>query len=538
MSAENDVLAAIGAIQTVIENFPFNIYSAMNVKTYHSSMDFLTDALRTVGVSDKDIIQFVLEELIGVNDISVEKLEDMDERDEKFQNNGFVQGLESAFKSLLSAILANIVSCSVWPKIPQKAIDSGIDLPIKIIDPMGHMDVCPTTPSGMRMYTGIKKGMTPYDLVSASTDMNAFMWYCLNMADPISGETWHEKGARGGGSICKITNRGYKKLRLYVDNSFSGKTLYRFNKEYLDSIHIFSPKVILMNLVDELLNGLPNAEVNFGFDEIYTDAVFKRMVDTIIENDDLEINDCYYTFSNEDWNRMLEDAELRKYNAKKVGSDTSTAVVVDKQAMLDALDEASSAATLHDRTEIIGDAMYEATKVVTYDVLEEEGGMTRKWSFDFDYNPNWLFNILSTLIRTIVKSAMTPKVMALIVVNYEIAGALNLSAINTDTSMDAVLDYFKTKMLGVFAALVKKIKEIVIKTVLNFLSTKLKPLVLKFMAKKLLEELEYYLDLLRQALECINLFGWPFGRKTLTAIEDVNYADIVQTKNNPKQSIC
>ena len=83
MSAENDVLAAIGAIQTVIENFPFNIYSAMNVKTYHSSMDFLMDALRTVGVSDKDIIQFVLEELIGVNDISVEKLEQMDERDER-----------------------------------------------------------------------------------------------------------------------------------------------------------------------------------------------------------------------------------------------------------------------------------------------------------------------------------------------------------------------------------------------------------------------------------------------------------------------
>ena len=534
MSAENDVLAAIGAIQTVIENFPFNIFSAMNVKTYHSSMDFLMDALRTVGVSDKDIIQFVLEELIGVNDISVEKLENMDERDEKFQNNAFVQGLESAFKALLSAILANIVSCSVWPKVPEKACTNGIDLPIKIIDPMGHMDVCPTTPSGMRMYTGINKEMTPYSL-SGATDLNAFMWYCLNMTDPIEGEVWKDKQ---GQSICRITNRGYKKLRLYVDNQFKTRTLYRFNKEYLDSIHIFSPKVILMNLVDELLNGLPNAEVNFGFDEIYTDAVFKRMVDTIIENDDLEINDCYYTFSNEDWNRMLEETELRKYGAKKVGSDTSTAVVVDKQAMLDALDEASSAATLHDRTEIIGDAMYEATKVVTYDVLEEEGGMTRKWSFDFDYNPNWLFNILSTLIRTIVKSAMTPKVMALIVVNYEIAGALNLSTINTDTSMDAVLDYFKTKMLGVFAALVKKIKEIVIKAVLNFLSTKLKPLVLQFMAKKLLEELEYYLDVLRQALECINLFGWPFARKTLTAIEDVNYADIVQTKNNPKQSIC
>ena len=534
MSAESDVLATIGAIQTIIENFPMNILSAFNIKTYHSSMDFLMDALRTVGVSDKDIIKFVLEELIGVNDISVDKLQHMDENDEKFQNNGFVQGLESAFKALLSAILANIVSCSVWPKIPQSAISQGIDLPIKIIDPMGHMDVCPTTPSGLRMYTGIASGTTPYQL-SAATDMNAFMWYCLNMADPIDGVTWKDKDNQ---SICRITNRGYKKLRLYVNDSFRGRTLYRFNKEYLDSIKIFSPKVILMNLIDELLNGVPNAEVNFGFDEIYTDAVFKHMIDTIIENDDLEINDCYYTFSNEDWNRMLEDAELKRYNAKKMGDDPSTAVVIDKDSVMKALDEASSAATLHDRTEIISDALYEASKTVNYDVLVEEGGMTRKWGFDFDYNSNWLYNILSTLVRTIVRSAMTPKVMALIVVNYEIAGALNLSAINTDTSIDAVMSYFRTKMLGVFAAMVKKIKNIVVEAVLNFFNTKIKPLIVEFMAKKLLEELEYYLDLLRQALECISLFGWPFARKNLTSIEDVNYADIVQTKNNPKQSIC
>ena len=533
MSAENDVLATIGAIQTIIENFPMNLLSALNIKTYHSSMDFLMDALRTVGVSDKDIIKFVLEELIGVNDISVESLEHMDENDQKFQNNGFVQGLESAFKALLSAILANIVSCSVWPKIPSSAVNNGIDLPIKIIDPMNHLDVCPTTPSGMRMYTGINKDMTPYDL-SGATDMNAFMWYCLNMADPIEGETWKHSGD----NVCEITNRGYKKLRMYIDPSFRGRTLYSFNKKYLDSIKIFSPKVILMNLVDELLNGLPNAEVNFGFDEIYTDAVFKRMIDTIIENDDMEVNDCYYTFSNDDWNRMLEDTELKRYGAKKMCADPSTAVVVDKDAMMKALDEASSAATLHDRTEIIGDALYGAAKTVTYDVLEEEGGMTRKWSFDFDYNPNWLYNILNTLVRTIVKSAMTPKVMALIVVNYEIAGALNLSAINTDTSIDAVMSYFRTKMLGVFAAMVKKIKNIVVEAVLNFFNTKIKPLIVEFMAKKLLEELEYYLDLLRQALECIALFGWPFGRKTPTAIEEVNYADIVQTKNNPKQSIC
>lgn len=533
------LLATIGAIQTIIENFPMGFQTAYNVKTYHSSLDFLLDALRTIGVNDKEIITFVLEELIGVNDLSVETLEHMDDDDEKFHNNAFVQGLENAVKFLIAEILANIVSCSVWPRIPKRSGDSNepanqIDLPISVLDPSNLLDTCPTTPVGMRMYTGIKKDTTPMSLVNAK-DMNAFFWYGINMTNAVDGATWMDNDVNDRNPLFKIRNLGYKKLRLEISQEYEGKTLYRFNKRYLDTIHIFSPKIILMNLIEELLNGFPNVEVNFGFDDIYTEAIFEKMIDTIVTNDDLEINDCYYTFSNEDWNRMLEDAELRKYDAKKYGSEMGTANVIDKEAVMDALDRASSSTTLHDRVEIISDALYDASRTVEYDRLVEEAGMERKWSFDYQVNSNWLYNILRTIIRPIVKAVMTPKVMALLITNYEIAGALNLSEIDINHSPGIVLDFFKTKMLGLFGALIKKIKDMVVQAVLNFFNTKVMPLIQKYITARLLEQLLYYTELLREALDCIAIFGW---REVKTNIDEVNYADITPVKTIPNQSIC
>lgn len=529
----SNLLASIGAIQTLVENFPMGLLSALKVKTYSSSLEFLLDALRTLGVNDKEIITFILEDLIGVNDLDIQTLEDMDELDANFQNNAFIQGLESAIKFLIAEILANIISCSVWPKVPEEAIKNGIDLPLSVLDPIGLLNTCPTSENGMKKYTGIVGETIPADL-SGATDMNAFIWYCINMLSP--GDTpldWKT-------DICAFQNRGYKKVKLKIDNYFNGRTLFEFNKKYLDSITIFSPRVIILNIIDELLNGLPNVEVNVGIEEIYNEAVFKKMIDTVVSNDDMEVEDCYYTFSNDDWNQMIEDAELRKYNARKYGSASNTANVIDKEAVMEKLNQASSAATLHDKIELVTDAMTEAAKTVEYNQLVEEASYETKLKFDFEYNSAWLYNILSSIIRPIVKAAMTPKVMALILVNYEIAGTLNLSEINTNSPIEAILSFVKQKMLGLFGALIKKIKDMIVKAVLDFFNKKIAPLITKYVTAKLLEQLENYLDLLRQAMECISLFGFPYllGNGVKTDLDEVNYADITPTKNNPNKVVC
>jgi len=503
----SDLLASIGAIQTLVENFPMGILSSLKVKTYSSSLEFLVDALRTIGVDDFD---------------------------ERFRNNAFIQTLESSVKYLLSVILASIVSCSVWPKIPTSATETGIDLPLSVLDPTNLLSYCPTSDNGRKKYVGITSGMTTYEL-TAATDMNAFIWYCVNILMPMDKENWSH--------ICDFQNKGYKKVNLKIDESFDGKTLFEFNKKYLDSITIFSPKVILVNIFEELLNGLPNVEANMGIEEIYNEAVFQKMIDTVVSNDDMEVEDCYYTFSNEDWYRMLEDAELKKYNAKKYGDKTNTASVIDKDEVNNILNETSrTAVTLHDRVEGVSDAIYSAAKTntVEYDLMVEEAGIEVGMKYDFEINSAWLYNILSTIVRPIVKAAMSPKVMALIMVNYEIAGSLNLSEISTNNSIDTVISFVKQKMLGLFAALIKKIKDLIVKAVLDLFKKKIEPLIAKYAAAKLREQLENYLDLLRQAMECIELFGFPYllGNGLKTDIEEVNYADITQVKDNPNKVVC
>ena len=540
-SQSTDILAAIGAIQTLIENFPMGILSSLKVKTYSSSLDFLIDALRTLGVNDKEVITFVLENIVGVNNLDYSGI---DEFDNKFKDNAFIQGLESSVKFLLSEILANIISCSVWPKVPSEAIEEGYDLPLSILDPTNILTYCPTSDNGRKKYIGITPPMTPYDLATKSTDMNAFIWHGINMLSPMDTSDWKGKNIddENRNTICTLQNKGYKKIRFKIGDDFSGKTLFEFNKKYLDNITIFSSKLILTNIIEELLNGLPNIEVNRGFDEIYNEAVFQKMIDTIVSNDDMEVDDCYYTFSNEDWNKMLEDAELKKYNAKKYGDKANTANVINKEAINNALNQVSSEATLHDRIEVIGNAIYDAAKTNTieYDLLSQEASIEKNLELDYEVNSAWLYNILSTIIRPIVKAAMTPKVMALILMNYEIAGSLNLSEINMNSSIEAVLSFVKQKMLGLFAALVKRIKDSIIKAVLDLFKAKIEPLIAKYTAAKLLEQLENYLDLLRQAMECVTIFGLPYllSNGIETGIDEVNYADITQIKNNPNKVPC
>ena len=372
-----DILATIGAIQTLVENFPMGLLSALNVKKYNSSLDFLIDALRTLGINDKELISFLLETIVGVGDLDFSGL---DETDARFKNNAFVQSLESAVKYLLSEILANIVSCSVWPKIPSEATSDGYNLPLTILDPTGLLNTCPISDNGRKQYTGIqydsetRSGTTISDLKTAS-DMNAFIWYCLNQLNVASGETWTNKD---NDPICRFTNLGYKNIKMTLPG-WSNKTLFEFNKKYLDSITIFSPKVILINIINELLNGLPNVEVNLGIEEIYSEAVFKKMIDTVVTNDDMDLNECYYTFSNEDWNRMLEDADLKRYNAKKYGDKTNTANVIDKEKVNDLLNEAAQEETMFDRTQKVTEAIYTAAKThtVEYDLSPAEASSLR-----------------------------------------------------------------------------------------------------------------------------------------------------------------
>lgn len=517
-------MALIGTMQTLVENFPMNILQSINVKKYGSAMEFLMDIFGSIGITDKEIIQFLLTDVIAP-DVDLTKLEQLG--DEKPQGK-FVTGMEKMTKELINIMLSEILSCTIHPKVPDRYIENGgvngLDVPVSAMDPSNLLSICPTSRVGKYMYNGVSSIDKPSDL-NSSTDLNCVMWYSLYKGNV----DWDNTDT--GEHICKLRSfNSYNKIRVSVDTRFEDKPMYQFNKAYLNSITLFSQKVLLMGLYDKLINGFPNISINYTINQVFSDAVIGNIIKNVVKNDDTEINDCYYTFSNEDWDKMLETHDLQMYNGKKLNSETAGAIEIDKDMVLNALDSASSATTLYDKKTIVENTFFDVVATPTQDA-----SLSISDGIGIAYNNNWLIDLLTSLIEPVVKSVLTPKVMTLIIINYDAAGLIDVQTL-LDGNMNVILEFIKQKLLGFIIRLVKLLKDIIINAVLNFLIQKITPLIAKWKSMRIMEQIEDYLVVLHQALECITIF--QFGTNVLTVIDDVNYADIVPEKITPETSIC
>ena len=94
-------------------------------------------------------------------------------------------------------------------------------------------------------------------------------------------------------------NRFIQKNGEVTGKIFSfNSTIYKFNWDYLESIQILKPRLLLANFINYLVGGIMNEVTNAEFN--ITKEIIKNKVSTatkkIIEADDGEIEDCYSSF--------------------------------------------------------------------------------------------------------------------------------------------------------------------------------------------------------------------------------------------------
>lgn len=235
----HQVLGTIGAIKTLIENFPMSILNIGGVK-YSSVIDFALDVLRALGFTDEMVIDLLIYEIFNIPS-AIEKYTGNDgyyydklkkpteeERiscylmntvptatkyspdylkiitgsdkwgDDVFEyyvkrtpeyndvNSQFLDSLEDSVKVIIADILTGILSCSINPEVPSEYMDSVVDnklnqaieIPLSYIDMFGLLDLSPVSDVGANYYN-VENGLTVNNLYKSS-DMNAFIWYVLN----------------------------------------------------------------------------------------------------------------------------------------------------------------------------------------------------------------------------------------------------------------------------------------------------------------------------------------------------------------------
>lgn len=306
-------------------------------------------------------------------------------------------------------------------------------------------------------------------------------------------------------------------------------TLYKFDWDYLQSIQILHPKLMLARLCEHLLGFSLStiANTNISFTKKLIEEKLSSAIVSVIEANDMEVEDCYTSFSNDDVNAMLEDMLLSRYSATYYGGETSPARQHDIQSYRAMLDAVNTGATTEGTVTTI-------TRLIT-EVSSDPGTEgSINYGLQVSTDGNILQKLLWAIAMPIMESIFTPQVMLLIVLNFEMMGLTRMDEfLNNDYG--AILNLLLNKILALAKSIVLYIKDKIVELLLTFFYQRVMPLLMEYKIILNLEKLNYWLTLLAAAIACLPTFR--FSRRSIIAsIDDVNYVDIISEQNTPEAS--
>ena len=303
------------------------------------------------------------------------------------------------------------------------------------------------------------------------------------------------------------------------------KTLFEFNYDYIFSLKLLETKTLVANIIHSVLGLSTSVTASYSIQERVVAAKVQSIVKKIIQTDDTEVSDCYYTFDNDEYNKMLEES-IKKH--KGIYAYNNQNLQFDYSSIIDSINDIDNSATLQEQINNISNVFSQISAIPA-----QNGSIESKDKFTFGFNI--IMEIIDQTITQIVMQVLSPKVAILFQINQYIMGDIDPESQTWNNGWENFLKNFE----NVIVETIKQIKEIILQQLFAFLIEKLTPLLSLFVSKLLLETINDYVVLLKQLVNMCGL-GWftGSGNKNELAIDNVNYADIVPTQVAPKNDDC
>lgn len=310
------------------------------------------------------------------------------------------------------------------------------------------------------------------------------------------------------------TNQNYKPIE---QNYYYRRTLIEFNYDYIMSLKLFDSKVVAAQLLD-CLTGLLNIDlsVNYARQLIKNETI--KMVQAIVESDDAVVSDCFFTFSNTDYNNMLQKAELTRSGFFTINGEENSAVQIDPASLLDSLNGLNSSATQQEMISIIEGSLTEISGTISNTSYEESD------KINFGVRMNFIENLMNNLACVITLSVLSPKVYLLILINLKTLGQ------ETNFNLQDFIAMFKQ----LIASLIRSIRDMLLQYLMEELMKILADLAAELAARISIEQALYYARLIKRLIDC-------FRKQNLTldwTMDIVEHADIISEEIEPKNAEC
>lgn len=308
-----------------------------------------------------------------------------------------------------------------------------------------------------------------------------------------------------------------KNYKPIEENYYYRKTLIEFNYDYITSLKLFDSKVVAAQLLDQL-TGLLNIHLNLSYARQLIKNETLKMVQDIVESDDLVVSDCFFTFSNADYDAMLQKAEMNRSGLFSVNGEENSTVKIDPSTILDSLNGISQSATQQEMQSIIEGSLTEISGTISDTSYEETGKV------NFGVRMNFIENLMNHLACVITLSVLSPKVYLLILINLKTLGR------ETNFNLQDFMAMFKQ----LIASIIRSVRDQLIQYLVNELMKLLSDLASAVAAKIAVEQAEYYARLIKRLIDC-------FRKRDNTLdfnIDTVEHADIIQEEEQPKNAEC
>ena len=298
------------------------------------------------------------------------------------------------------------------------------------------------------------------------------------------------------------------------------KTIFEFNHDFLMSLKLYDPKTYLCQMVSSLLG---EGNVSFNFSITRNTNEIEQMIDGIITKvinlDDTEVNDCYYTFSNEEYDLMLQETiNKRIYGAY---NRETTNRLMDE---IYGIDISNPDKKVENRLAITN-VLNQLTKEVSSGENTVNG-----WKLNYNYQ----FELIRMLVYPLIRPLFSPKVMTLILINFNIMGD-PIKFSKKVVSWEDLKPYF----MNIITNIIIQIKDIINEMLYSWVIKKLTPMLTMFTLRVLMEQVEMYRTLINDMLiACADFpsFNRNNKNKFRVGIDVVDYAEIDPELEKLKQT--
>ena len=418
------VFGQIGALRTLTDDFPVLKLSnsLASINNQGNSQDFLVDLLKSL-VGYEELRDLLVNILVYATSEA-----------------------EILLKEALKVELKGLVACGIDPSLPDWFINDGIEIPVKKIDFLNIMKIDPITQAGGLIFDDVA-------LQTASSDFNTYLYYTIQ----YEGNTYTWSDPNTGENIL---NAQFGQNSLTEPNSLLYKpdvnmtNLTDLNNKFVDSLQLFASEDLIVNIIDSLFGTIAvQGNVNKSDSELEMEGKIDSIIECIINaDDDYVVDNTFFEFDNAKLRNIKETAQNRRRGVRQLKTCGDVDIRIDITRLTAMKDELALATTEVEKRDIIANTI----NIMAVDTARQgDNDPVDEYAIELSF----IGLMFGKIMKAIVSSIISPKVMTIFLINYVIVYG------NGSSYVDPVDFLAKNKTLLV--NVIKKIRDMIIKVLLD-----------------------------------------------------------------------